>query len=285
MSKFIISGFGDEIAPDLQSQLNVLHSLGIHALEIRRVDEVVIAEHSMESVKKIKKQLDDNGFVISAMGSAIGKVGINDDFDVHLAEFERIMDYADILGTKKIRMFSFIIPENDDPYKYTDEVLRRLEVLLKRAVKRDFLLMHENEKPVYGNDAIRCEIIMRNLYCENFKAVFDPANFVQIGQTPYPDAWELLKKYVVHMHVKDALYADKSVQVVGRGEGRVKEILSDLYQSDYEGFLVLEPHISDFAGHVAVSGVDDSYRDGPAGFQYAANTLFDMLEEIKKEVR
>jgi len=83
MSKFIFSGFGDEIAPDLQKQLEVLGSLGIKALEIRRVDKVPIAQHSVESIKKIKKQLDANGAIISAMGSAIGKVSIHDDFEEH----------------------------------------------------------------------------------------------------------------------------------------------------------------------------------------------------------
>jgi sugar phosphate isomerase/epimerase len=283
MSKFIFSGFGDEISPDLTKQMEVLGSIGIKALEIRRVNEVPIAQQSIEAVQKIKSQLDAKGFIISAMGSAVGKSNIHDDFEEHLKEFRRIMDYADILGTKKIRMFSFVIPDEEDPYKYTDEVLRRLEIMLKEAVKRDFLLIHENEKPVYGNNAIRCEIIMRNLYCENFKAAFDPANFVQVGQIPYPDAWELLKKYVVHMHVKDALYANKKVTVVGEGEGEVKKILTELYKSDYEGFLVLEPHIADYAGHIDLSGEKSTFGDGPTGFRAAAKALFDMLNEIKKE--
>ncbi|HEY5584750.1 MAG TPA: sugar phosphate isomerase/epimerase [Ruminiclostridium sp.] len=283
MSKFIFSGFGDEIAPDLQKQLEVLGSLGIKALEIRRVDKVPIAQHSVESIKKIKKQLDANGAIISAMGSAIGKVSIHDDFEEHLKEFNRIMDYADILETKKIRMFSFIIPEGEDYYKHTDEVLRRLEIMLKLAVKREFILIHENEKPVYGNNAVRCEIIMRNLFCNNFKAAFDPANFVQVGQAPYPEAWELLKKYVVHMHVKDALYTNQKVTVVGEGDGEVKKVLTDLYKSNYEGFLVLEPHIADYAGHIDPSGEGSTFSDGPTGFKAAANALFTMLEEIKKE--
>lgn len=214
------------------------------------------------------------------MGSAIGKCSILLDMDEHMKEVERVMEYAEILETNKIRMFSFVIPSGHDPYDYTDEVLRRLDRLVNLAVQRNFILFHEDEKPVYGNNAARCEIVMREFFCENFKMAFDPANFVQNGQPTYPDAWQMLKKYVAHMHIKDALFADKSVQVVGAGDGCVKSILSDLYKSDYDGFLVLEPHIAQFSGHTITSG---KVYDGPEGFRLAVEALYGMLDEIRAE--
>ena len=38
----------------------------------------------------------------------------------------------------------------------------------------------------------------------------------------------------------------------GHGDGNVKEILKELKESGYEGFLSLEPHLADFAGFSAL---------------------------------
>lgn len=281
MAKFTYSAFGDEIAPELEKQLDVMTQLNIHHLEIRRVNKKMVAEQTLEEIREIKRILTRKGCSISAIGSAIGKCSILYDFSEHLKEVNRVMNYAELLETNKIRMFSFVIPDGDDPYKYTDEVLRRLDYLVNLAAKRGFIFFHEDEKPVFGNNAARCEIVMREFFSDHFKMAFDPANFVQFGQETYPDCWNLLKKYVAHMHIKDALFSDKSVQVVGEGEGHVKEILSDLYKSNYDGFLVLEPHISAFEGHIAEEGT--KIYDGPVGFHKAAEALKKMMEEIAAE--
>jgi sugar phosphate isomerase/epimerase len=38
---------------------------------------------------------------------------------------------------------------------------------------------------------------------------FDPANFAQVGVRPFAEAWPLLRPYVIHVHIKDAVAADR----------------------------------------------------------------------------
>ena len=51
--------------------------------------------------------LDDAGLAVWSMGSPIGKISLADEFAPHLDDFKRILEYADILGASRVRLFSF----------------------------------------------------------------------------------------------------------------------------------------------------------------------------------
>ena len=65
----------------------------------------------MLTLSEIKNQLDADGIAASAIGSPIGKINLADDFGAHLEKTKRVCDTACILGTDKIRMFSFYLHE------------------------------------------------------------------------------------------------------------------------------------------------------------------------------
>ena len=88
---------------------------------------------------------------------------------------------------------------------------------------------------------------MRDLGCDHFKAVFDPANFVQCGQDTIK-AWEMLKGHIAYVHVKDACREDGHVVPSGQGDGNVEKVLKNLFACGYQGYLSLEPHLSNFSG-------------------------------------
>lgn len=272
MSNFILSAFGDEIADDLKTQMDVLEQNGIRHIEIRCVDRKPIVRYSLHEVREIKKQLDDRGFGISAVGSPIGKISITDDFEPHLELFRNTIETANILETDYIRMFSFFIPENEGPDLYRDEVMKRWEKFKGAAKGSGLILLHENEKEIYGDNALRCLDILKSMNCSCVKAVFDPANFVQCNVETYPGAYELLKDYIAYVHIKDAVYGSRHVVPAGEGDGRIKEILSALYSSGFKGFLSIEPHLND-----SLPG------GGPELFSTACNALKKILFEVTGE--
>ncbi len=283
MSKFIISAFADEIDPMLTTQMDVLDHHGIRYIEMRGVNGKNLVEHTLEEVREIKKQLDARGFRISAIGSPIGKIGITEDFEPHLSLFRHTIEIAKILETSYIRMFSFYIPEGENPDKYREEVMRRWSCFIKAAEGTGLTLLHENEKGIYGDTAERCLDLLETMNCSCMKAIFDPANFVQCNVKNYPDAFQLLKKYVVYMHIKDALYKDHSVVPSGHGDGKVREILAELKNSGFEGFLSLEPHLGDFVGFAALepdSPANQLPEGGQKQFAIAAEALNRILAEL-----
>jgi len=285
MAEFILSAFADEIDMDLRTQMDVLEDHDISYIEMRGVNGKGVVEYSLKEVEEIKNQLDDRGFKISAVGSPLGKIMITDDFDPHFDLFKHTMKVADILETEYIRMFSFFIPEGDKPEKYRREVLTRWEKFLHEAAGSGITLLHENEKEIYGDTAEHCLDLLETLKCDHFRAIFDPANFVQCGVETYPRAYELLKDYIEYLHIKDALYSDGSVVPSGYGDGKIKEILSELYERDFAGFLSLEPHLGSFEGLSELER--DDYADlpegGPQKFALAADALKDVLAAVQNK--
>lgn len=287
MSRFILSAFADEIDPRLDVQMDVLEQHGISYIETRGVGGKNITEYSPEEVREIKKQLDDRGFRISAIGSPIGKIGITDDFGPHMESFKRTLEIAKILETRYIRMFSFYIPEGDKPEKYRDEVMDRWRQFLEAAEGTGIMLLHENEKGIYGDTPQRCLDLVKAMDSANLKLIFDPANFVQCDVVTYPEAYELLKEYIVYMHIKDAVYSDHRVVPAGQGDGRVKDILESLYKSGFDGFLSIEPHLWNFVGFAELENrkIEASTEDsGPEKFAIAAYALKKLIREITGEI-
>lgn len=293
MSQFVLSGFGDEIAEDLSTQLSVMKENHIHCLEIRSVNGKPIVEHTPAEAKKIKEQLDAAGFRVSSLGSPIGKIGIRDDFRKHLELFRRALEIAKILDAPFFRLFSFYIPEGEKPEKYRGEVMERMDRLCAEAKGFGVRLLHENELGIYGDTPERCLDLMETLGYDRIGAVFDPANFINLKQRVeiYPYAWHLLKKYVDYMHIKDAVHVSDplhnhhEIRPAGYGDGRIADILRELEESGYRGFLSVEPHLGSFSGFEKLERriVDETMpKGGPKTFTVAARALQDLIAQVEK---
>lgn len=245
MSKFIFSGFADEISPDFDEQLKLLNELGIKYLELRGAYGKNVSEFSDEMLDRLSEKLEKSGIGVSAIGSPVGKYEITEDYSIQLERFCRIIDIAKKMKTRYIRIFSYFMKPCDFE-KYKDEVIRRLFGFVKIAENEDIVLLHENEKDIFGENAENCKYIFDNIKSPNLKGIFDPANFVQCGVDTLK-AFELLKEHIVYMHIKDAL-PNGEVVPAGMGIGRLPEIFGRLNADGYEGFVSLEPHLGFFNG-------------------------------------
>lgn len=246
MSAIRLSGFADEITPSFEHQLEVLQACGMHWLELRSADGINVADLSDQQVEQIAGQLERAGIRVSSIGSPIGKIAITDSFESHFDSFRRVVEIAKRLHTRNIRMFSFYDPDRDTELN-REEVFRRVGQMVEYAVKEDVILLHENEKGIYGDVAPRCAELLEQFYGKHFQAVFDFANFVECGQDTL-EAYELLAPYIRYVHIKDAKSDVGLVVPAGMGDGHLAEILGKLQATGYEGFLSLEPHLTDFAG-------------------------------------
>lgn len=276
-----ISGFSDEIASNIDTQFSVLNKLGIKYFEPRGVNGKNISELTDAEVSQLKNKMGKYGISVSSVGSPIGKIFLEEDYGAHFEMFKRVVGTAKKLGTRYIRIFSFYHKGGEWTKSERDEVIRRLKEMKEYAAKEDIVLLHENEKDIYGDTADRCADIMSELYGENFKAVFDPANFVQSGENTLR-AYEILKDNIEYMHIKDARSADGSITPAGMADGNVPEILHKLFERGYGGFLSLEPHLGNFDGLSELEN-GDLMKDLPDGGEgtftlalKALNNCFDL---------
>lgn len=282
MSYQKISGFSDEISKEIVTQFEVLNKLNIRYFEPRGIDGKNISTLNDEEVLELKAKMEQYGIKVSSIGSPIGKIKLTDSFEEHFEVFKRVVKTAKMLDTKYIRMFSFYHEGGDEwTAEERAEVIARLKKMIAYAEEQDVILLHENEKAIYGDTADRCIDLMKELYGPHFKAVFDPANFVQCGQdTKY--AYENLKNYIEYMHIKDALFEDGKVVPAGCGDGNVEYVLNALMENGYDGFLSLEPHLGSFEG-LANLELDDKMEGLPKGGEGTFTLAYRALCEILKK--
>ena len=282
MSKFIFSGFADEISPDFDEQLKLLNELGIKYLELRGAYGKNVSEFSDEMLDRLSEKLEKSGIGVSAIGSPVGKYEITEDYSIQLERFCRIIDIAKKMKTRYIRIFSYFMKPCDFE-KYKDEVIRRLFGFVKIAENEDIVLLHENEKDIFGENAENCKYIFDNIKSPNLKGIFDPANFVQCGVDTLK-AFELLKEHIVYMHIKDAL-PNGEVVPAGMGIGHLPEIFGRLNADGYEGFVSLEPHLGFFngLGELEQGEIKQKTASDADKFKLAYRKTEEIIRSVQKE--
>ena len=275
---FRLCAFADEIAEPLDEQIDVLRRCGIQRIEMRGVNGRPLVSHTLPEVRDLRRALDAAGFEVPVLGSPIGKIGIRDDFAPHLALFRHTLEVAGVLSARMVRIFSFFLPSGEEPSRFRDEVMRRTEALVEAVRGTGLVLLHENEKDIYGDSAERCLDLLETFGGPSYRAAFDPANFIQCGVEPYPTAYRLLRPHIAHVHIKDARRSDAAVVPSGSGDGRIADLLEDLEASGYRGLLSIEPHLGGFTGLQDLegrSGVVGLPPGGPREFVLAWRALLE----------
>lgn len=268
-----LCAFADEASSALSGQIAALKRNGISHLEIRGVNGKNIKDLSRAEVLEVRSALDGADVSVWSIGSPIGKISLADDFRVHTEDFKRILEAADVLGAKKIRMFSFFPVKGMSEQTIKDAVCERIDTLLS-LTPEEITLCHENEKEIFGENTENCLFLHRTF--PRLRAVFDPANFVQCG-VDTAAAWKALRDYVDYLHIKDAV-TDGTVVPAGMGIGNVPMIVGD-YLARGGDMMTLEPHLFDFMGLSALEngksvklGIS-AYKDNDEAFDAAVAAL------------
>jgi sugar phosphate isomerase/epimerase len=264
-----LTGFADEISPELDEQLQTLGEESISYMELRSVWNTNVLDLSDDELDRVKSASAERGIRISSIGSPIGKVAVTVPFGPHLERFRRALHAADIMEAPYIRVFSFFIPEGQEPGHYREEVIDRMGTLAGEAEDSGVTLLHENEKEIYGDVPSRCVDILAGVGSPALRAAWDAANFVQCGVNPHEEGYASLRPYIEYVHVKDALSGSDRVVPAGEGDGQLFETLSALRASDFDGFFSLEPHLASAGTYAGFSG--------PELFRKAAGAFKELL--------
>lgn len=265
-----LSGFSDEISPDFEEQCAVASGLGLGFIELRSAWETNILDLDDEQLRTVRQTLADHDLRVSSIGSPIGKIFLDDDFAAHLDRMRRAAHVADYLGAPFIRVFSFFMRPGVDPDSCRDVVVERMRALADVVAGSDIVLVHENEKDIFGDVPRRCADMVQAVDSPNFALAWDPANFVQVGVRPFTEAYAQLRPYTEYIQIKDAVMGPGTVVKAGEGDGQIAETLRALREDGFDGFFSLEPHLA--AGH-AMGGFS-----GPELFGEALQAFTGLLE-------
>lgn len=280
MAEFILSAFADEAGTTLSEQIAALKRNEINYIEPRNINGKPILTLTDEELAEVRSELDKNGIKVNSLGSPIGKYPITEPFEVHLRDFMRAIEVCKLLGTDKMRMFSFFVDQSKLA-EYRDEVIYRLTEMTKIAKEHGILLCHENESDIYGQNPEQMRDIMTSV--TDMYGIFDAANYRMNGQDVI-DGINATLINLAYLHIKDAIYDSKLIVPAGDGEGRIAEVLDIVNaHTDKPVYLTLEPHLFLFDAYKGIDKhelkVKYTFNNNSESFDFAANALKKLLTD------
>lgn len=267
-----LSAFSDEAGKELAVQIAALKRNGITLTELRSVGGKNVKDLTLDEAKEIREELEKNGITLSALGSPMGKVDISVDFDAYLAEVRHMCELANVLGTDRIRMFSFF-----NAYGEREKVIAYLTRMVETAKEYGVTLCHENEKKIYGDTVERVLDLKENV--EGLAFVYDPANFLQCDEMP-EKTLPALHAMNLYFHIKDVIHESGQLVPAGYGDGRIDELVRMI---EWDTILTVEPHLKVFSGYNQIDGEEMKHRfhfeSSDEAFDAAVNAIKKVLTD------
>ena len=264
-----LCAFSDEAGNSLKEQIDALKRNSISLMELRSIDKKNVADFTIEEAKEYQKTMEENGVSVWSIGSPIGKVDINTDFEEYLKKVEHVCKLAQVFKTDKIRMFSFF-----NAYEQEEKVFEYLRRMISIANKYNVRLYHENEKDIFGDIAERIEKIMGNV--EGLKYIYDPANYLQCNELADTTINKFFDR-TDYFHIKDVISETGQLVPAGYGDGKIDVLLSKI---NSDTTLTLEPHLTVFDAFKTIDNTEMKHK-----FTYkSANEAFDAAVKALKDI-
>jgi 3-dehydroshikimate dehydratase len=270
-----LSAFADEVTDDFRGQVEFLAQEKVGYIEPRFIDKKNIMDLTQKELAEARKLMRDHGLKISAIGSPIGKVRLDQPFKPHLDKFKHAVEIAQYLETPFIRIFSYYAPEGKNINDYRWQVMDRMVAKVEALAGTNVIMVHENEANIYGHTAANCVDIIKTVDSPKLRLAYDPANFVWAEKITnnVEVCWPLMKPYVVHVHIKDWKLGSKDIGTMpGQGDGQIKKLLAELAALKYNGCVTMEPHLQS-GGQFGGSTGPQLFSQAIAAVRYLANEV------------
>lgn len=263
-----LTGFADEAAPDLATQIKATQELGWDYISARGIDGKNIHDLSDSEFDRAYGQLQDAGIRIAEFGSLIGSwsKNIQSDFTLTMDEVERAIPRMQKLGTEIVRIMSYA----QEPWgadQHEQERFDRLRAITTRFSEAGITAAHENCMNYGGFSSSHTLRLIEEI--PGLQLIFDTGNPVfqrdrsQAGPQrttegsasssyAWQDAWQFyqdVREHIIHIHIKDcrnpkADGEEPEYVFPGEGQAYVPAIVDDLKDRNYQGFIAIEPHVA-----------------------------------------
>ena len=274
-----LSAFADEVMDDFLGQVKYLARQRIGYIEPRFVNKKNILDLTRDELNDVRKMIQDYELKVSAIGSPIGKVRLDEPFGPHLDRFKRAVDITLLLESPYIRIFSYYAPQGKNIDDYRELVCERMAAKVEILKDSVLTMVHENEANIYGHIAKNCVDLVETVDSPKLRLAYDPANFVWAESIldNVKSCWPLMRPYVVHVHIKDWKLGAKDIgSIPGEGDGQIRELLSELAAINYDGCLTMEPHLQ--------AGGQFGGSTGPKLFSKAIAAVKKIADEVGLEL-
>lgn len=264
-----LTGFADEAGKDIDTQIKATLELGWKHIELRAIGENKnLATISDAEFETLCEKLETAGVNINCFGSNIANWGKSprseEDFEASIKELKDSIPRMQRLGTKIVRGMSFKILDDErfDSPELEKIIFKKVDFLVKMCEDAGIIYGHENCMNYAGQSHIHTLRLLENVRSDNLKLIFDTGNpvftFRRIGSEPYAlqNAYEFYKnvrEYIYYVHIKDGIATEMKegyerpetrFTFAGEGSGFVRQIVTDLFRTGYDGDFSIEPHVA-----------------------------------------
>jgi len=282
--------FTDEVSQDLDTAVKLAVRHRLDAVEIRSVWDKPVQHLNDAEIGRIRRTLDGHNLATAAIASPVFKCELDDPPAQrdHLDYLRSCIRIAPALDTNIIRVFTFWKRGPSAPV--WDRIKRQFAPAVPIAEESGVVLAIENEPSTYCATADETRRFVTEVGSPAVRLVWDPGNEIHAedGITPYPDAYNLVKDLMVHVHVKDGARdpATGTPRVVPIGDGDIDFVgqFTELLSSGYAGYASLETHWRPTALTEDVLNQPGGEGFSEAG-EYASDLCLHNLMKILAEAR
>jgi len=235
ISPFRIAVINDEISQDFGRACEVAsREFGMHWIELRSMWKKNIVSLDEKQVAEARRILDKFQLKVTDIASPLFKVdwpgapkskfsegksfGANFTMAQQDEVLDRAIDMAKAFQTDRVRCFDFWRLANQDPYRaaINDKLLQAAN----QAGKKGITLVLENEPACNTATGAEAAKVLDAVQSPYLMLNWDPGNAATLGETPYPDGYNLLPKdRIGHCHCKDAVKKGKGYDWAPMGGG------------------------------------------------------------------
>jgi len=255
-----LAAITDEFSPDIDVALDAMKSVGISGVELRTVGGRNVVDLSDSEVASITAAATAREMEIVSVASPLLKCVLPDapaidtrfqqdvfgspfTFDDQPRLTGRVFEIARLTGARIVRVFSYW--RTIDPPRCEERIVVALHALAEHASTRGVTIGVENEYACNIGTASESARLLNCLHHRHLQLIWDPANAFILGDTPFPDGYQLLPRdRILHVHVKDCVIRNGSAVWGPVGEMGIDWAgqIAALKQDRYQGWLSLETH-------------------------------------------
>ena len=253
-----LSVITDEISMDFERALDVMLEYGVRSAELRSLWDMNIADLPDEQVAEAETLLKSRGMTVSCIASPFLKCDLAESdegvagrahqakdrgLDEQMVLLDRCIRLADLFNTKFIRVFSFW-RRGELTEDIEAQIVQAFEEPAAVAEKGGVILGLENEHACYLGTGEEIARVIKAVNSPALRAVWDPGNALCAREVPYPNGYDAVRDFVVHVHIKDAVWEGDKPRFVRIGDGLIDYVgqFQALKAAGYRGHLSLETH-------------------------------------------
>jgi hypothetical protein len=236
--KIKLCAYLDEAGEDPAAACVVLHNHNINYVVLREAWTGNICQTSDNGHAKLRTLLEDHDLSPIMIASTLGKVAVEDLPKIKQEQIDSCLNICKFYQCEYLRVYAGELGKPGDNTDIIDDWLSRIQ---ERSLSMGIKCLYE----IHSKSSIfkAAEVAKMISNFKNIRILYDPAGLIiRYNFDPFIKHWSLLKNIVDMIDVRD-LSIGKGFKVAGYGDSRIVMTIRDAIQSDFKGWLALEPSL------------------------------------------